>query len=96
MPPPQVSDLTRSMRARPGRPSRLPGSSSRQMASQQVNPGPLVSDRLGEGGCVGSLGSESETSIGLARCSSHLFLCPQGAWRAALLPGNHMARAGGH
>lgn len=48
VPPPQVSDLTRSVRAHPGRPSRLPGSSSRQMASQQVSPGPSVSDHLRE------------------------------------------------
>lgn len=36
--------------------------------------------------------SFEKTHTSLSRCPFHLFLCPQEAWGAALLPGNLMAR----
>lgn len=96
-PPPSLSpDQGRACTS--GRFRRLAGSSRAQSVSQQANSGPAEADPLGGRAAAWGLWvlcprPHEKTSIGLARCSSPLFLCPRGAWRAALLPRNHKARA---
>lgn len=96
-PPPRVSALTRSVRAHPGGSDGLLEAAGRRAFHSRPTPD---LQKLTLSGRVAVWGlwvlcprPREKTSIGLARCSSHLFLCPPGAWRAALLPRNHKARA---
>lgn len=96
-PPPGVSALTRSVRAHPGGSDGLLEAAGRRAFHSRPTPD---LQKLTLSGRVAVWGlwvlcprPREKTSIGLARCSSHLFLCPPGAWRAALLPRNHKARA---